>query len=310
MIDLRSLRYFLAVAEAGHITRASERLGIAQPPLTRQIQGLERDLGVTLFVRHPRGVTLTEVGEAVAAEAGAILESAGRLRETAQRAARGEAGRIAVGYTSSAAFNPFVPRLIRAFRRAWPGVQIALEEDATRQMVQALREARLDAAFIRSSTADLTGLVIEPLLEEPMVAAAPADHPLAAQGRIALADLAGETFILYRRPAGQGLYDAIIAACHAAGFSPAVGQEAPRLPSTLSLVGAGLGVSIVPASMRHMNVEGVAYLDLDGAEALTAPLLLATRRGKRSVIVRRLREAALAEAGEGAGAGGRNVSVD
>src|SRR5712675_1655017 len=100
MIDLRSLRYFLAVAEAGHITRAAERLGIAQPPLTRQIQGLERDLGVALFLRHPRGVTLTEVGAAVAAEAGAILDGASRLKETAQRAARGEEGRIAVGYTS------------------------------------------------------------------------------------------------------------------------------------------------------------------------------------------------------------------
>jgi DNA-binding transcriptional LysR family regulator len=296
MIELRSLRYFLAVAEAGHITRAAERLGIAQPPLTRQIQGLERDLGVPLFVRHPRGVTLTEVGEAVAAEVGAILDGAERLKETAQRAARGEAGRIAVGYTSSAAFNPFVPRLIRAFRRAWPGVRIGLEEDSTLQMVQALREARLDAAFIRSSTADLTGLLIEPVLEEPMVAAAPADHPLAARKRIALADLAGETFILYRRPAGQGLYDAIIAACHAAGFSPQVGQEAPRLPSTLSLVGAGLGVSIVPASMRSMNVEGVAYLDITGAHGLSAPLLMATRRGERSLIVRRLREAAKAEA--------------
>src|SRR5690242_7479698 len=103
MPDLRALRYFLAVAEAGHITRAAERLGIAQPPLTRQIQALERELGVTLFLRHPRGVTLTEVGEAVAADAAAVIEGAGRLRETAQRAARGEEGRIAVGYTSSAA---------------------------------------------------------------------------------------------------------------------------------------------------------------------------------------------------------------
>lgn len=296
-MDLRLLRYAVAVADAGHITRAAETLGIAQPPLTRQIRNLEAELGVQLFHRIPRGVELTEAGAVFVAEARELLAQAAELPAIARRAARGEEGRIAVGYTSSATFNPFVPRQIRAFRRAWPGVGIVLEEDATRAMVQALREDRLDAAFIRSTTADLTGLTVEPLLEEPMILALPSDHIYGwRSAAVDLSDLAAETFILYRRPAGQGLYDAIIAACLEAGFSPNVAQEAPRLPSTLSLVAAGLGVSIVPASMRHLNVDGVAYLDISSAPGLVAPLLLATRKSERSVIVQRFRAAAREEA--------------
>jgi DNA-binding transcriptional LysR family regulator len=145
--------------------------------------------------------------------------------------------------------------------------------------------------LVRSPKADAAGLRVEPLLAEPMVAALPAGHGLSRTGgRIALAALAGETFVLYRRPAGPGLYDAILAACHAAGFNPEIGQEAPRLPSSLSLVAAGLGVSIVPASMRRLDSDGVAYAELDGCPDLVAPLLLATRRTDRSAVLRRFRE--------------------
>ncbi|HEX3700617.1 MAG TPA: LysR family transcriptional regulator [Phenylobacterium sp.] len=289
MIELRRLRYLVAVADEGHITRAAERLGIQQPPLTRQIRQLEDELGVALFERLPRGVRPTEAGRVVVEEARELLARAARIRDTAQRAARGEQGRLAVGYTSSAAFNPFVTQQIRAFRDARPGVLLALAEDGTPELTNGLREERLDAAFIRSASSDISGLSIEPLLEEKMVAAVPAGHRLADGRKTALADLADETFVFYRRPTGPGLYDAIMAACLAAGFSPTVGQEAPRMASTLSLVASGLGVSITPASMQRMNVEGVAFVRLKGAKGLTAPLLLATRKRDRSSLVERFR---------------------
>ena len=290
MIELRRLRYLVAVAEEGHLTRAAERLGIQQPPLTRQIRALETEWGVQLFERHPRGMRPTEAGRVVVAAARDILDRAARLGDTARRAARGEQGRLAVGYTSSGAVHPFVSQRIRGFREAHPGVLLALAEDGTPELVQALREERLDAAFVRSTTSDASALRLELLFEEEMVAALPAGHALAnPPGRLALAALAEETFVFYRRPTGPGLYDAIVSACLAAGFSPQVGQEAPRMSSTLSLVAAGLGVSIVPASMQRMNVEGVVFAQLGEAAGLTAPLLLATRRGDRPSLVARLR---------------------
>ncbi len=287
-MDLRRLRYLVTVADEGHITRAAERLGLQQPPLTRQIRSLEDELGVRLFERLPRGMKPTEAGRAVVEEARAILARAERLPDLAHRAARGEQGRLAVGVTSSGAFNPFVAQQIRAFRTAAPGVQLELAEDGTPELVKGLEEERLDAAFVRSRGALGADLLVELLLEEPMVAALPTGHRLAGAGA-ALADLAEDTFVFYRRPSGPGLYDAIVAACLRAGFSPQVGQEAPRMASTLGLVAAGLGVSIVPASMQRMNVEGVAFVALSGDPGLTAPLLLATRRRGRSAIVERFR---------------------
>jgi DNA-binding transcriptional LysR family regulator len=287
-MDLRRLRYLVTVAEEGHITRAAERLGIQQPPLTRQIRALEEELGERLFERLPRGVRPTEAGRAVVEEAKALLARAERLPDVARRAARGERGRLAVGYTSSGAFHPFVAQQIRAFRATAPGVLLELAEDGTPELVRSLEDERLDAAFVRSG-GPLAGLLVEPLLDEPMVAAVPSDHPLARSPDLALAELAGETFVFYRRPTGPGLHDAIVAACLRAGFSPAVGQEAPRMSSTLGLVAAGLGLSIVPASMQRMNVEGVAFVPLSGDPGLVAPLLLVTRRRDRSPIVERFR---------------------
>ena len=295
-MDLRRLRYLVTVADEGHITRAAERLGIQQPPLTRQIRALEDELGVILFQRLPRGMRATEAGRVVVEEARGILERADRLPDTAARAARGEQGRLAVGYTSSGAFHPFVAAQIRAFRAASPGVQLALAEDGTPELVAALVEERLDAAFVRSGGTHGAGLRVEPLLEEPMIAALPTGHPLAAVGGVALAELADQTFVFYRRPTGPGLHDAIVAACLRAGFSPMVGQEAPRMSSTLGLVAAGLGVSIVPASMQRMNVEGVVFTPFKGDPGLAAPLLLVTRRRDRSPIVEAFRAQATAAA--------------
>ena len=297
MIELRRLHAFVVVAEEGHVTRAAERLGMAQPPLTRLLRGLEAELGVQLLRRLPRGVELTAAGEILAEEARAVLARAGAVQETVQRAARGEQGRLAVGFTSSAALHPFVPATLRAFREARPGIRMELDEAGTAELVDALLHSRLDAAFVRSPVGGVPGLVVDAVLEEPMVVALPAGHALAGDGgALPLRALAREIFVLYRRPAGPGLYDAIVAACRAAGFAPVVAQEAPRLPSTLSLVAAGLGLSLVPASMQRMAIEGVVYRNLEAGAKLTAPLHLALRRGGMSATAARFREAVRAGA--------------
>ena len=300
-MELRHLRYFVAVAEEGHITRAAERLGMQQPPLSQQIKGLERELGVQLLRRLPRGVEPTDSGRAFLTEARLILAQIDHAVASTRRTARGELGRIAIGFTSSAPFHPFVPRVIRAFREASPLVSLALDEDGTTQLIQNLREDRVDVVFIRTPVADPAGLVVEPLLEEKMVVALPDQHGLARRENgdetgLDLKQLAGETFIVYRRHSGPGLYDAIFAACHAAGFSPLVGQEAPRIVSTLNLVAAGLGLSLVPASLRRMHMDGVTYRAIVGREQPVAPLLLASRRGEASPVVRRFLSLAKATA--------------
>src|SRR5258706_212250 len=291
-MELRHLRYFIAVAEEGHITRAAARLGIQQPPLSQQIRALERELDVQLFRRKPRGVELTDAGRALLDDARIILAHLDHAFATTRRTARGEQGRIVVGFTSSAPFVPFVPRVIRSFRERSPLVSLVLEASGTADMVEALRNERVAAAFIRSPVADPAELVVLPLLDEEMLLALPEGHRLGGAGRdgddaIKLASFAAETFVLYRRPGGPGLYDTIIAACHRAGFSPRVGQEAPRILSTLSLVAAGLGVSLVPASLQRLHMDGVVFRPLSDDSRPLAPLNLAHRRGEPSPLVRR-----------------------
>jgi DNA-binding transcriptional LysR family regulator len=290
-MELRHLRYFVAVAEEGHITRAAQRLGIQQPPLSLQIKAIERELNVQLFRRRARGVELTDAGAAFLTEARAMLGQLDRACETTRRAARGEHGRICVGVTSTAPFHPLVPRAIRAFQEACPLVSLTLEECLSNELIERLRNEQMDVAFIRTSLSDQAGLVVHPLLEERMVVALPSKHALArGAAAITFQRLATETFILYGPP-GTGMYDATIAACHAAGFNPRVGnlgastQQAPRITSTLSLVAAGSGISIVPSSLQRMNMEGVVYRALKGPQP-KAVLKLASRRGDPSAVVR------------------------
>lgn len=290
-MELRHLRYFIAVAEERHVTRAAERLGMQQPPLSQQIQALERELDVQLFRRLPRGVELTDAGVALLADARAILSHIDHAFATTKRTARGEQGQVAVGFTSSAPFHPFVPRVIRAYREAFPRVSLTLEEGGTTELIDDLHHERIDAAFIRTMIANQEGLVVGTLLQEAMVLAVPSGHILARRrGAVPLKALAAETFIFYRRRNGPGLYDAILSACNAAGFSPRVGQEAPRIVSTLNLVAAGLGISLVPESLQRMRKDGVAFLRLTGAAQPRAPLYLAARRGETSAAVRKFLE--------------------
>ncbi len=284
-MELRHLRYFVAVAREGHITRAAEKLHMQQPPLSQQIKALEQEIKAPLFVRLPRGVALTDAGRSFLVDAEAILASVESAKARAQRTARGEVGRIAVGFTTSAPFHPLVARAIREFRTTRPDISFGLEESSSGELVSGLREERLDIAFIRAGLADPDGITVHELLAEDMAVALPPRHPLTKRASLTLKDLALENFILYRRPDGRGLYDVIIAACAEAGFSPHVGQEAPRIVSTLNLVAAGLGITIVPASLSRLPLEGVTYRPLKGRPAVKVPLNLACRRNERSAAV-------------------------
>lgn len=284
-MELRHLRYFLAVAEELNFTRAAGRLGISQPPLTQQVKALEAELGVALLDRSAYRIELTDAGRIFAAEAARILGEARSAVQAARRAATGATGRVRVGFTESASFNSLVTSTLRSFRSAYPAVEVSLEEHPSTELIVALREGRLDAALVRPPLQEPRGLTLDLLEKEPLVAAVPSGHPLAGRRRIALGALAAETFILYPRAVRPGLADTVIAACEAAGFTPKVGQYAPQLSSTINLVAASLGISIVPDSMRCLQARAVTYLPLSG-EPLHALLGIAYRTGEGSSVVR------------------------
>ena len=283
-MELRHLRYFATVAEEGHITRAAERLGIQQPPLSKQIRMLEDEIGARLFLRTPRGVKLTDVGAVFLEDVQKVLSDTDRAVTRARRTARGEAGRIIVGLTSSATFYPLIQRIIREFRSAVPGVSLELREKASAEQVEALISENLDVGFVRTAVPKDAGIAVYPLIEEPMLVALPQGHRLGqtTDGPLPLGALAGEPFVLYRRSTGAGLYDSIIAACNTVGFAPRTEQEAPWIGATLNLVAAGLGVTIVPASFDRMQLDGVVYRRLEVRQNLKARIDLACRRAGRS----------------------------
>ena len=286
-MDLKRLRYFVAVAEEGHITRAAERLDMQQPPLSRQIQLMERELKVQLFRRLPRGVELTGAGKALFAEAKAMLMHLDRALETTRRAARGEQGRLCVGIAPTASFNPLVPKAIRSFSETFPLVSLVLEEGLSNEIVARFNNDQMDVAFVRARQIHAEGVVVTPLQEEPMVAALPSRHPMGRNGRskaVPLKGLASDPFILIGPP-GTGLHDETVAACRAAGFVPRLGQPAPRITSALSLIAAGLGIAIVPSTMQSVRMAGVVYRRLQGAGP-KAFLGVASRRGDPSPVLR------------------------
>lgn len=284
-LELRHLRYFIAVAEEGHITRAAERLGMQQPPLSQQIKALETLVGAQLFHRKARGVAMTDAGRALLIDARAVFAQIEHAVEHAQSTARGEQGRICVGVTPTAPFHPFVPQVIRAFRAAYPLVTLTVEEGLTHDLLRSM-QGRIDVAFVRNRLVDPEGLTVTPLIEEPLIVALPSQHEFArTDSAVLLQRLSSEPFVLYGPP-GSGIYDATIAACYQAGFSPTVAQVAPRITSTLGLIAAGLGISLVPTSMQCVQVEGVAYRRLKGKVRPFAVLDLVSRRGDPSAVVR------------------------
>ena len=284
-MELRHIRYFLAVAEERHFTRAAAKVGIGQPPLSQQIKDLEGEVGAALFHRLAHGAELTEAGKAFLAGVKEMPLIAEKATMAARRAARGETGSLRVGFTPSATFNVVVPSAIRAFRRAYPEIYLTLEEANTTRLVIGLQEGTLDAVFLRPGTPGSEELQLRPLPDESMVVALPERHPAAALEEIDLAMLKDDPFLLFPREIGPVLYDTIVEGCRNAGFEPIIGQLAPQMASIVNLVAAELGVSIVPASMMQVGITGVAYRQIAG-QSPTMGLALAHRRGETSPVVR------------------------
>ncbi|WP_131913508.1 LysR family transcriptional regulator [Celerinatantimonas diazotrophica] len=283
-LKLRHLHAFVTIVDAGNMSRAAEQLCMQQPSLSRLLQSLEQVLDTPLLTRLPRGVEATAAGLALYEQAQIILAKVERLPSIVQHAASGLSGELAVGFTSSAALAEPVMALLNHYREQFENVQMRLEEAGSGELVQGLLTEQLDAAFIRSvSTSHRERLKLFAVSQESMLVALPAHHPLAHQDSpIALSALAHEPFVLYRRPSGPGLYDSILTACYQAGFSPEIIQEAPRLTTMMSLVAAGLGVSIVPQSLKRIAAVGVSYRPLDMQVPLRASIWLAVRAGRRS----------------------------
>jgi DNA-binding transcriptional LysR family regulator len=294
-MELRRLRYFVTVAEERHITRAALRLGMAQPPLSKQIAALEAELGTKLFDRLPNGVALTPAGEALLEDARLLLGAADDTARRVRRIASGEAGEVSAGMTTSASLHPLVPRLLGEFRASHPGVVYDLHENNAAELTEAVLVGRLSVAIMRAPVAQPATLSFIGLGSERMLAALPAAHGLALREKegdlphVDLAALAGFGFILVRRHAEQGLYSNIIEACRLSGFEPNISAEVGRMLVNLNLVAAGVGVSCVPESMSRIGGGGVVFAALDTPPAaralLRAPLTLVHRADETRPVV-------------------------
>ena len=281
-MELRQLRYFATLAEELHFGRAAKRLSLTQPPLSLAIQNLERDLGVRLFERTRRSVALTHAGKAFLDEARQTLARADRAVDHAQRAGRGEVGRLAVGFLANTAYT-LLPPVLHEFRRGYPGVTLDLRELTIPQQLDALRRENIDAGLLRPPVAD-TELAAETILEEPFVLALPAAHPLCALKRVPLRRLAVESFVMFPRTDGFVFHDLIMGFCQRGGFTPRVAQEVNQTHAVIGLVSAGLGVALVPASAQKIGLAGVVYLPLREATPL-AKVAVAWRRADASPVV-------------------------
>src|ERR671933_170614 len=264
-MELRHLRYFVAVAEELHFGRAAARLRIAQPPLSRQIRDLEREVGAALFERVPRGVELTPAGAALLPEARLTLAQAERAQRTTQRAARGEIGRLRIGFVEDAVYSGVLPDVLGFFRMHLPDIGLSLFEMDPRQQAEAFRDGRIDVGILHSAPPGAERLLrVEPVYSEPLVAALPHGHRLAGRACPPLADFATEPFLLFPRHVAPELFDGIIARCRSAGFSPRVVQEAFAWPTLAGLVAAGMGVTFVPRSLSHFRRPELVYPPVRG----------------------------------------------
>ena len=260
-MEYRHLRFFLAVAEELHFTRASARLGVAQPHVSQEVRRLEEELGVELFRRTRRRVELTPAGEAFREKALVVMAATAEAREAARRAARGETGRLVVAFAGSAGYDVF-PDAVRRFRGRWPDVGLHLVEMTTVAMIRALQERTIDVALGRPRDGTHPSVQIEVLRREASVVAFPTGHPLSQRRDIALADLADEEWIVFERSAGPGLYHLLMRACEEAGFRARVVQEAGEIPTMINLVAGGMGLALVPESVTRLSRAGIVYRPL------------------------------------------------
>lgn len=282
-LSVRQLECFVAVAEEQQFARAARRLGMGQPPVSRLVQRMERALGLPLFARTPRGVSLTASGAAMLAPARRVLSEMRRVAEAGRRAAAGHVGSLNVGFSSSAAFS-VLPTLVRAYRAAFPGVTLSLRELTTADQMAQLETGLLDVSIGRGPI-DRPGIVAASLHREPFMAVVPAGHRLSGRAQIRLTDLSADPFVFIPRHVAPAFHDAIMRACVKAGAALRVAEEAAEWHTIVGLVGAGLGVSITPASLHRLAWTTVAFRPLVGAR-LAAELVVARRDEEPTPIVR------------------------
>jgi DNA-binding transcriptional LysR family regulator len=282
-MELRHLRYFVAVAEELHFGRAAKRLHISQPPLSQQIRLLEQTTGIELFRRDTRSVELTAAGEELLKYARVALAQVEQGIRSARRVHQGEVGRLSVGFITSLSYT-YLPWVVREFRQRFPAVEIVLTERETWDQKAALLDGRIDLGIMRGPL-DTAGIRATPLLREPFVAALPDAHPLAGVAGIELGALARDPFILFPRAIGGSYFETMSALFEEAGFSPVVAQEAVQMHVTVGLVGAGIGVALVPASIQLLPTPGVVYKPLKRCKA-RAELLVAYREDASSPVIR------------------------
>jgi len=286
-VELRHLRYVVALASELHFARAAARLHIAQPPLSQQIKALEEELGVRLFARTSRRVALTDAGAAFVAEARRTLASAEQAVEAARRAARAETGRLAIGYVGSASYE-LLPAALRAFRSRAPDVQLVLEEMSSNEQSRGVLAGTLDLGFVRRPPPIDRRLAGTVVWREPIVVAVPRDHLLAARRSIRLRQLDGEPFVIHPARLRPSWADVAYDLCRGAGFEPNVVQEAVEMASALSLVAAGIGIALVPGAVRAMPRPGVVFLPL--APAPRTELVLVRRDEPPTALIARFLE--------------------
>lgn len=265
-MELRQLRYFIAVAEAGSFSRAAEVLHISQPPLSVQIKALEDELGVRLLDRTTRGVSLTVAGSVFFEEARAALARLDHAKNKAQRADRGDIGMLSIGFVSIADYG-ILPPALKSFRSSYPLVEVQLHELTTDAQIRELRASRLDLGIALGPVGE-SDMQFERLLHEELVLAAPSSHPLTkGEGTIDLRGLSKESFIIPPRDIAPGLYDLIHDHCRSFGFAPRITQHARQMQTVISLVSSGMGFALVPASVRNLKRSGVQYRRLRGKAA-------------------------------------------
>lgn len=278
-MDLRQVRAAIAVADHRHFGRAASTLGMTQPALSQTIKHLETHLGIALFDRDTRHVTITAAADQFVAETRSALSLLEAATTRAQAAGRGEAGTLAIGMVGSAMLVP-IPRLLRTFRDHYPEVRVSFAELTTAGQVEQLRAGELDIGFLRPPlpTPANTEFELSTVAREPVLAALPADHRLAQRQHVPLKALANEPFVRTPRHLGAGFYDQITTLCREAGFEPHVAQEAVRMDTITGLVAAGFGVSIVPGSVTRRPTPDVVFAHLSPAPN---PIELALARPTR-----------------------------
>lgn len=260
-MDISRLRSFVALADRLHFGETARLLHMSQPALSKQIRLLEDEIGAQLFDRDRRGVRLTSVGRVLAEEARALVLRADAALDRARRAARGEIGRLSIGFGFSTL--TLVPRVVSRFRGLYPDVEISLRDMSTADQLEALRAGRLDVGFVRLPAGD--GLKSLSVLEERLVLVLPSGHPRAATARVE--DVRDEPFVQTPRQLSPSLHDHLLALCASHGFQPKVIQEASEFPTILALVAAGLGVAFVPESALRTRFEGVVTRRVGGRAA-------------------------------------------